>query len=217
MRQLQRGCSCGFDRVVRESRCRHVLHIAHDGTARGLPRRVLSIERSVYGYLQVPLEAVVKKVLQSGGPATSGTRAEYVKWFDDKVQPRTSVTANVPLSQLQSAAYMPATSRHTAAQFCAMTYCCDAEPRRAEHLHRRFRAGRAGHLGRAKGPGAVRGPLGGRREGCEDQRRGGGAQLAQPAAAHAAASTPQQGTGQCASRLTTCALAAPTCSLLCCL
>lgn len=27
----------------------------------------------------------MKKILQSGGPASTGTRAEYVKWFDDKV------------------------------------------------------------------------------------------------------------------------------------
>ena len=34
---------------------------------------------------QVPLEGVAKKILQSGGPASTGTRAQYVKWFDDKV------------------------------------------------------------------------------------------------------------------------------------
>lgn len=33
---------------------------------------------------QVPLDSVVKKILQSGGPSSTGTRAEYVKWFDDK-------------------------------------------------------------------------------------------------------------------------------------
>lgn len=34
----------------------------------------------------IPLADAVKKVIASGGPATTGTRANYVKFHDDKVR-----------------------------------------------------------------------------------------------------------------------------------
>lgn len=34
---------------------------------------------------KVPLETIVERVIESGGPASSGTRAGYVKFHDDKV------------------------------------------------------------------------------------------------------------------------------------
>ena len=37
---------------------------------------------------RIPLADAVKKVVACGGPATTGTRADYVKFHDDKVRRR---------------------------------------------------------------------------------------------------------------------------------
>lgn len=187
------------------------------------------------------MEGVAKKILQSGGPASTGTRARYVKWFDDKVtfpphaipclcgpcQTACRRQCATPCYVQQSFAIgaevhlliTEACAARTCTQACHLCGCSEQAHAKgwplaaaarasalsafkalacssAEHVHRRLSTGWAGDHRCPQGPRAVCGPVRSRREGRENQRRGGGTRVAQPAAPHAAAGAPQQGAGE---------------------
>lgn len=59
--------------------------VKHKGARRITFEQFVTALAAVAEARQAPLQVVVKRVLQSGGPMSNATRASYVKFHDDKV------------------------------------------------------------------------------------------------------------------------------------